>query len=92
MSKDRNGPKFKANAMSVRVGNGVESAGPHGTLGTQNSIDQDEQLACMEIEDEKAGEFFSIDGMSNGPKSIRKMKIELGSQFKKPRESLTFAT
>jgi hypothetical protein len=43
----------------------------------------------MEIEDEKGGEFFSIDGLSNnGPKSIRKMNIELGNQVNKPRESL----
>ena len=46
-------------------------------------------MACMEIEDEKAGEFFSIDGLlSSGPKSIRKMNIELGNQVNKPRESL----
>ena len=46
-------------------------------------------MACMEIEDEKAGEFFSIDGLSNnGLKSIRKMNIELGNQVNKPRESL----
>jgi hypothetical protein len=43
----------------------------------------------MEIEDEKAGEFFSIDGLLNsGPKSIRKMNIELGNQINKPRKSL----